>query len=946
MDVVACCLVVSRIIVHWKFQLSFLTSSFALASSMGRFVVARLPHYVFFFRLSLRPCTPCRQISEVSSITHAGYLFKRSNKPYPDVIPFPLHSLEIAVDNGPTMVTDDQIMGIESLPILQPKPLLIDDVWSRSSLATFATSNGDNHQLGSSQHRPLNLLNFYADDDHGIEAGLRSPMSPPLAPLLNDITGSISSKGDDFQREDAVLLKDRQANLEEALNSAAAFFGINVEAAFPPAPVLPPVETAPIKPTTSSSPMDANRRTNTTTMPQEPAFAQVTIPRQQPPIIRSAPIKVNANKRNSASSFDHQAHHRRFSAPCVLDSNSSPDGGNTLNSSRSRPTDYTDPKDGHKWRAKYCVLEDGLLYFYSNAEDADSQEAKKERQSSALLADDVMALPEAADLSKSPMASKSCLVFPGSDGASPSGSNNSHVSNYMWEKRVALNCVGAVRSAEAEYGANAFELLAVDDDEDEGYTNKLVLKAPKSEDMNEWLFQFHRSLASFVRDMVDLAGANNAPSYALGDIHHPGFEQGTMGYVLQSPLRSFNLPAYNPRFGTHKPGPAVAALSHGHGRSQLRRRRVRDALGAQSVHSVPTTPMSQSPTQLLFPLSSMCIKSDLATVVSNTNLVTPLKHGNLVMPEPEVQRTNMQQLDMESPPELSAPLSANPPETERPPAPATGGKYVPPHLRNKGADQLRSKDVDGEATKASPRMYVPPHLRNNNCTNGSDSSNAKGISSGLRSLSLAEKDRADSGFASSTQIDQWVVKGDEMSYKQATDRPAAAFKLGGCADPEAISGSILDSSYVPRKASRVGPVHTNAYGGFGGASAPLDPISAQAVAQSSSLQWEIGAVSECGIRESNEDAYLVTNDLVETFADLFPGSLQPTYWHGAVEHQSGLFAIFDGHGGNQAARFAAERLPHFLYEESVDRVASMEVDPVKTEYALKGNGSGSLVQLP
>jgi hypothetical protein len=42
--------------------------------------------------------------------------------------------------------------------------------------------------------------------------------------------------------------------------------------------------------------------------------------------------------------------------------------------------DYIDPADGHIWRSKYCVLEDGVLYFYRHQADAETPQAHAERQ--------------------------------------------------------------------------------------------------------------------------------------------------------------------------------------------------------------------------------------------------------------------------------------------------------------------------------------------------------------------------------------------------------------------------------------------------------------------------------------------------------------------------------------------------------------------------------------
>eukprot|EP00586_Coscinodiscus_wailesii_P010461 CAMPEP_0172504910 /NCGR_PEP_ID=MMETSP1066-20121228/182166_1 /TAXON_ID=671091 /ORGANISM="Coscinodiscus wailesii, Strain CCMP2513" /LENGTH=100 /DNA_ID=CAMNT_0013281305 /DNA_START=35 /DNA_END=334 /DNA_ORIENTATION=+ len=52
----------------------------------------------------------------------------------------------------------------------------------------------------------------------------------------------------------------------------------------------------------------------------------------------------------------------------------------SLSSDELTPNDVIDSKDGHIWRARYCVLQNGVLYFYRNALDADSPEARMERE--------------------------------------------------------------------------------------------------------------------------------------------------------------------------------------------------------------------------------------------------------------------------------------------------------------------------------------------------------------------------------------------------------------------------------------------------------------------------------------------------------------------------------------------------------------------------------------
>jgi serine/threonine protein phosphatase PrpC len=78
----------------------------------------------------------------------------------------------------------------------------------------------------------------------------------------------------------------------------------------------------------------------------------------------------------------------------------------------------------------------------------------------------------------------------------------------------------------------------------------------------------------------------------------------------------------------------------------------------------------------------------------------------------------------------------------------------------------------------------------------------------------------------------------------------------------------------------------------------------------------MGAVSECGIRDSNEDAFLIANDILHAFHSGSYGAVPDNSWTKEhATHNPGLFAIFDGHCGNQAARFAVETLGRFIHEE-------------------------------
>ena len=146
-------------------------------------------------------------------------------------------------------------------------------------------------------------------------------------------------------------------------------------------------------------------------------------------------------------------------------------------------------------------------------------------------------------------------------------------------------------------------------------------------------------------------------------------------------------------------------------------------------------------------------------------------------------------------------------------------------------------------------------------------------------------------------------------------------KLGGCADPSVVNGSILDQAYIPRKASRLGNVPTDPFGCV--SSIANTHNSSDFRNENSRLRWELGAVSECGVRDSNEDSYLVVADLLKAFDNgVVEGEqqldLQSTVWNRFdSQHSPGIFAVFDGHCGDHAARFAAERLTSFIHQESV-----------------------------
>jgi hypothetical protein len=375
------------------------------------------------------------------------------------------------------------------------------------------------------------------------------------------------------------------------------------------------------------------------------------------------------------------------------------------------PPDYIDPRDGHIWRAKYCVLEEGILYFYRNAEVGESDEAQAERNESRSLSMMMMmdqqqqpqqhlctspSFPivsiertggsstattsfsklgkkDLFDLSKSPMPMKKSYLSelrssspsfnrPAAAAGGGGGGNNSgataamisftttatsfstfnntlslgqspimhhsiststfhHDTDILWEKRVALDCVGAVRSSVQEHGDHSFELLAYgvssadedDDDEDEQsdgdasstrnsggeqqqqheIIDRLILRAGSYDDMNTWMFQFHRSLASYMQRIVNSAlnnrhhhyGTNallrkrpDSPIHQLHQHRRIGTPVGSSSnnnkqkQPSSSPMGS----SYGSNFSPNITGPLSSGLSHGHGRNAIYRRQVRD----------------------------------------------------------------------------------------------------------------------------------------------------------------------------------------------------------------------------------------------------------------------------------------------------------------------------------------------------------------------------------
>jgi serine/threonine protein phosphatase PrpC len=586
------------------------------------------------------------------------------------------------------------------------------------------------------------------------------------------------------------------------------------------------------------------------------------------------------------------------------------------------PMDTIDPTDQHIWRVKYCVLDGDVLYFYSSQDVAESTDAVQERRRGDIpVGDPSYATPHAyKDLSQSPRPLR--WVRPDE-------------SSHLWEKRVELQYVGAVRSAELEYGPFALELTSSStygSDEEEEY-DKLVLRAANGDEMKEWLFQFLRCIASLVWDLVALRTA--------GDLHLPA--PSTNGLLPTSPVRSLqqngsslrSFVSFSPRY--HKVLNAMsclsssgsqtrtAPLSHGHGRSAMRRRRQE----ASSAHPELGTLDPKSP-ELPFP--TMTTISGMSS-----RLVTPMvpmapESSLQYSPEVSSQYPTMFAMDSPSPDGIASAnaSSANagtaapslPPmgqpehwnsasnlECVSTGLPATGGKYIPPHLRNRTAESNNVTPMHRNATVERPLAtpYIPRHSRPfpASSTNGSPEAVKLSALNSIYESAVAIPNHSDV-FRPFSLEDQ----GNDEIFKH--------FKLGGCADTAHVFGSILDSVYIPRKASKLGKVRTHPFG-YNATTNVADSSDNSRM----NLAWEIGAFSECGVRDFNEDSFLITSDILQAFDHVHQSkeSRSLTIWdkYSVNSHPPSLFAIFDGHCGDQASRYAAEKLTRFIYEESLQQ---------------------------
>ncbi|KAL7465672.1 hypothetical protein ACHAXS_005981 [Conticribra weissflogii] len=683
------------------------------------------------------------------------------------------------------------------------------------------------------------------------------------------------------------------------------------------------------------------------------------------------------------------------------------------------PDDYIDPRDGHIWRAKYCVLEDGILYFYRTAQEGESDEAQAERNESKSMqplsledsprsetanvaartssprsprisvpiptvsqtkpsrilssSDRMVSQRDFYDLSMSPMPRKKSGLFEMTNspyqksastlsgggaacqGNSPvlrhSGSTATfhHDADILWEKRVALDCVGAVRSSELEYGKHAFELLAYGFDErikgddhsdastltngigvsmnrQQEVVDRLILRAGSSDDMNTWLFEFHQALFSFMKQLVNSVknGDSIGKGNRAGKINHLGLRHRSDSPIFHNHNRHIQFPTNGSKGPTNSLivkqssspmsesfGASLGtSLSHGHGRNALYRRHIRDNL-AGNVYLSPVSTPGGTPGGGSSPVDLHTGKSILPLLPQSEMLKPSIQPSTVIHPD---ESCHIKPVKKYVPPHLRKDAKESP------------KKYVPPHQSKKkhGPDSKSTvfkQPLDSEKSE-TPLPVLKPRTISNEATE-SNETNEKFQRAGATSSEASD----DSFSESATSLGSSLLS---RQMEEASDSSSLnVIQLGGCADPRAISGSILDKHFIPRKASVVGKDKMEAFGGIGGGLF-CNPRQETEVTQfneiftevkpfkekvRSVLKWEVGAASECGIRNSNEDSYVAIANLEKFVAS--QGLTSSSYSESFLgSTQQGLYAIFDGHVGNHAARFSAEKFPRILIEEN------------------------------
>lgn len=545
--------------------------------------------------------------------------------------------------------------------------------------------------------------------------------------------------------------------------------------------------------------------------------------------------------------------------------------GQTYESSNST-CECIDPRDGHIWRSKYCILEEGVLYFYRNERDADLPEAKRERKdgysqqntefSSADNDQSLYSSRHATEyLSESPLPRRACRLC--TPLLSDSALENSFPSSDsdqddlldpglpIWEKRVSMKNVATVRTTEDEYGENSFVLEAAQEDSTRisGVTDFLVLRTSSPSEMNEWLFKFNIVVRQMLSSVYDSRVCCKTHSGSSNGKQFPFHSGSSLQYsTISSSLNNHKNPISLER--SRSISPSLIPLSHGHGRNGLNRIRTK------ALHQ---------PRQS----SSSSVESSPRFSPYRSILRNPQSYTDMLPFRPKAWDESLQ---------IASPADSFPSDRESPQSGANSSAFhslalppaAPPVFEFSSRLTLshlpmmpnltHQLQVDNPARNIG--AYIPPHLK-------------RKLVVAVDVPSLAEADTTNTPIPTISSMDSMQdIQGKII--------------LGGCADPK--FGSILDP--VNLHGPKVRSSGAVAVGGYGGG----DRFSS---AFPKYQKWEVGAVSECGIRESNEDAFLVAEDLCAACDTM--KSLDE------IGPKIGLFAIFDGHCGSHASRFAAEK---------------------------------------
>lgn len=788
------------------------------------------------------------------NVRFAGYLFKRSNRPYNDSTSYD--------DGGGFPVSDDDRLKV------------MDDTGFQSN----RTQSLNKQNVEHANHVGLvESKRNYGDEsnNHHPSIGEVEPLlsSLPFVPILPDlqVPGTIKSRANGNTNE------NRNAT-ENAIDLLSAFLGeSNLHRRYSQKSIF-------------RSPNEKNNQSIPVATKASSPFLQPTIAKKRD---RTLPISIADASATSSSCCDEAT--EKLNLPLHLQKNISSRNGSDYDYDRNHPApqSYIDPKDGHVWRAKYCVLVDGALYFYSNSAIGNSVEAQLERERMSLSSksfDSERDNHEVDHLGKSPMPRN---LHPMLSSKEKSGGGSFCLDpNVYWEKRVALSMVGAVRSS-PDFGEKAFELIAMSSGEDsdgDGEVDRLILRANDSQDVNSWIFEIHKSFMDLMKHFAAVVGSNEAcnseqnilsKSYNVPPAHMFHRFRSTSGRTNNTvaPSSPLLLP-----LGNTMNKMQITPLSD----TYVRVRR-RNSLGNSSVNV--SSSLIHSPVQIHSPSNRLRSGSDdIANMIMNSKSF-PL---NKIPSSRSSTRLNIADASNKESRDLMKSTAIT--TIEKSPT-AKSGKYIPPHLRNQATitKYVPTHAIQGEqkARDISINSVVGTNAEQN------QKKGAAIVDELLEQIKSEDKEVElifdDDQSPNDSEDDSEASSSSEDKIRDG--QVNAVMKLGGCADPCLVKDSICHEMFIPLGASKV-TVDYHAYGYFG-------------------ELCEIGAVSKCGIRDYNEDAYLILNDLLRTRPedDIEPFDPKESYFSRFEQH--GLFAIFDGHCGNQAARYAAEKFHSILLEESL-----------------------------